>query len=63
MSMILLIGFCILIFFFPVMIGKALFQFITGTIMLAMRILGALLSALFLARQKASKPKPSVINL
>jgi hypothetical protein len=45
------------------MIGKALFQFITGTIMLAMRILGALLSALFLARQKASKPKPSVINL
>ena len=55
MTIVLLIAFCLLLFFFPVMIGKALFQFIVGTIMLLMRILGALLSAIFLARQKAVK--------
>jgi len=61
MGILFLIAFCLLMFFFPIMIGQALFNFIVGTIMLAIRILGALLSALFITRQnvvKATKPKP-----
>lgn len=69
---IITICFFILVFFFPVVMGRAIFTLLTGFIMLLMKILGMILAALFMTRQKSVKvinskktpPKgPDVIHL